>query len=217
MPTTSLLTAKVPAALDMAAGRCSLTFVSGMMNWAGLRGVVSVEQRETKREGESGDQEDHVQEVYDASYRRLVVQLFALTGDLADAEDAVQEAFVKALSLGRAFADLDNREAWLRTVALNHVATGGVTRRWPADCEPRCQAQPRRSRSDPEHVALVEALARLDLAHRTAVVLFYLADRSVGDIAIELGVPVGTVKTRWARGRELLAPLLSEAEEADHA
>jgi RNA polymerase sigma-70 factor (ECF subfamily) len=49
------------------------------------------------------------------------------------------------------------------------------------------------------------------------VVLFYLADRTVGDISIELGVPVGTVKTRLARGRELLAPLLSEAEEADHA
>jgi RNA polymerase sigma-70 factor (ECF subfamily) len=69
----------------------------------------------------------------------------------------------------------------------------------------------------PEHVALVEALARLDLPHRTTVVLFYLADRSVGDIAIELGVPVGTVKTRLARSRELLAPLLSESEEADHA
>ena len=65
--------------------------------------------------------EDFVREVYDASYRRLVVQLFALTGDLADAEDAVQEAFVTALGKGRAFANLDNREAWLRTVALNHV------------------------------------------------------------------------------------------------
>ena len=65
--------------------------------------------------------EDHVREVYDASYRRLVVQIFALTGDLADAEDAVQEAFVTALGKGRAFAKLDNPEAWLRTVALNHV------------------------------------------------------------------------------------------------
>jgi DNA-directed RNA polymerase specialized sigma24 family protein len=65
--------------------------------------------------------EDCVREVYDASYLRLVVQIFALTGDLVDAEDAVQEAFVTALGRGRAFAELDNREAWLRTVALNHV------------------------------------------------------------------------------------------------
>src|SRR6476619_3005839 len=60
--------------------------------------------------------EDYVREVYDASYLRLVVQLYALTGDLADAEDAVQEAFVTALGRDRAFARLDNCEAWLRTV-----------------------------------------------------------------------------------------------------
>jgi RNA polymerase sigma factor (sigma-70 family) len=161
--------------------------------------------------------EDHVREVYDASYRRLVVQLFALTGDLADAEDSVQEAFVKALSLGRAFAALDNREAWLRTVALNHVRN-----RWRhAEVARRLRTKVPGPTPEvevgPEHVALVEALARLDPPHRTAVVLFYLADRSVGDIAIELGLPVGTVKTRLARSRELLAPLLSEAEEADHA
>ena len=35
-------------------------------------------------------------ELYHASYRRLVLQLFAFCGDLADAEDAVQEAFVRA-------------------------------------------------------------------------------------------------------------------------
>ena len=59
-------------------------------------------------------------ELYDASYGRLVLQLFALCGDLADAEDAVQEAFVKAISKGRSFAGIRNPEAWLRTVALNH-------------------------------------------------------------------------------------------------
>src|SRR5690349_4286413 len=57
--------------------------------------------------------EDYVREVYDASYLRLVVQVLALTGDLAEAEDAVQEAFVKALGQGRTFSKLDNPEAWL--------------------------------------------------------------------------------------------------------
>jgi len=47
-----------------------------------------------------------VHEVYDASYRRLVARLFALCGDQADAEDAVQEAFVKAIGRARQFATL---------------------------------------------------------------------------------------------------------------
>jgi RNA polymerase sigma factor (sigma-70 family) len=160
--------------------------------------------------------EDFVREVYDASYRRLVVQIFALTGDLADAEDAVQEAFVSALAKGRMFAKLDNREAWLRTVALNHVRN-----RWRhADVVRRLRTQvpgpTPEAEVGPDHVALVAALEKLDPPHRAVVVLFYLADRSVGDISSELGVPEGTVKTRLARSRELLAPLLSEPEEADH-
>jgi RNA polymerase sigma-70 factor (ECF subfamily) len=68
----------------------------------------------------------------------------------------------------------------------------------------------------PEHVAIVGSLAKLDLPHRTAMVLFYIADLSVAEISRELDVPVGTVKTRLARGRELLGPLLSEPEEVDH-
>ena len=59
-------------------------------------------------------------ELYDASYGRLVLQVFALCGTLAEAEDAVQEAFVKAIGQGRAFDKVRNPEAWLRTVALNH-------------------------------------------------------------------------------------------------
>ena len=159
--------------------------------------------------------QDFVREMYDASYLRLVIQLYALTGDLADAEDAVQEAFVTALGQGRSFARLDNHEAWLRTVALNHVRNRwrhlGVVRRLRTKVPGPTPA----AEVGPEHVALVEALAKLDPTHRTVVVLHYLADRSVRDIALELGIPEGTVKTRLARGRELLAPLLSDREEAD--
>ena len=160
--------------------------------------------------------EDWVREVYDASYRRLVVQLYALTGDLAEAEDAVQEAFVGALA-HRAFADLDNPEAWLRTVALNHVRSRwrhlDVVRRLRAKVPGPTPAE----EVGPDHLALVEALGRLDDPHRTVVVLHYLADRSVGEVARELGVPEGTVKTRLLRARQLLAPLLAEPrpEEVD--
>ena len=42
-------------------------------------------------------------ELYDVVYPRLVLQLFAICGDQVDAEDAVQEAFVKALAAGAAF------------------------------------------------------------------------------------------------------------------
>ena len=57
-------------------------------------------------------------------------------------------------------------------------------------------------------VALVAALRQLPLDQREAIVLYYLADLSVADIATQIGVPLGTVKARLARGRQALAPML---------
>lgn len=154
-------------------------------------------------------------ELYDGSYGRLVLQLFALCGDLADAEDAVQEAFVRAIRQGRAFDDVSNPEAWLRTVALNHQRNSWrhakVVRKFATNV-PGQQTIPELG---PDHVAVVRALAELDPDQRQVVVLRYLADLAISEIAYELGVPEGTVKSRLSRGRERLAPLLDEREESD--
>ena len=58
-------------------------------------------------------------ETFHRSYRRLVVQMYGVVGDLGEAEDLVQEAFVRAAAAGRRFTRVDNPEAWLRTVAVN--------------------------------------------------------------------------------------------------
>jgi RNA polymerase sigma-70 factor, ECF subfamily len=159
--------------------------------------------------------------LYAASYRRLVVQLYALCGDLADAEDAVQEAFVAALRKQRAVAAVANPEAWLRTVAVNRIRGGwrhlAVVRRYAVKVPaPRAAVE-----VGPEHVAVVRALDRLDEPQRLVVVLHYLADLGVEEIAAELGIPVGTVKSRLARARGRLADLLDEhvdeREEPRHA
>jgi RNA polymerase sigma factor (sigma-70 family) len=156
-------------------------------------------------------------DLYDASYGRLVLQLLAICGDLAEAEDAVQEAFVKAIGKGRAFDQVLNPEAWLRTVALNHQRNkwrhAKVVRRF-ATTVPGSQVA---GELGPDHVAVVQALSELDADLRHVSVLHYLADMSVADIAHEIGVPEGTVKSRLSRARERLAPMLDDREEAEHA
>jgi RNA polymerase sigma-70 factor (ECF subfamily) len=67
----------------------------------------------------------------------------------------------------------------------------------------------------PDHVHLVGALSHLDDDERLVVVLHHLADRRLDEIAAEVGVPVGTVKSRLARGRRHLADLLSEPAEPE--
>ncbi len=158
-----------------------------------------------------------VREVYDASYRRLVVQLLAVCGDQAEAEDAVQEAFVKAIGRQRQFATLENPEAWLRTVAVNHVRNRwrhhAVVRR----VLPRLPGVQHQVELSPDHVAIVAALRQLPDSLRTVVALHHIADVPVREVATTLGIPEGTVKARLVRGRALLAELLSDHEESHHA
>src|ERR687898_1642937 len=60
-----------------------------------------------------------LRDVYAVAYPRLVGQLVGVTGDPAEAEDVVMEAFARAAARPQVFADVDNPEAWLRTVAVN--------------------------------------------------------------------------------------------------
>ena len=149
-------------------------------------------------------------ELYDASYRRLVVQIYALCGDLTEAEDAVQDAFVTALRKKLQLARVSNPEAWVRTVALNKVRHGwrhtSVVRRYQAKVPgPQGPVE-----VGPEHVAIVTALGEVDADQREAVVLHYLADLPVAEVAAQLGVPEGTVKSRLSRARHRLAGLLDD-------
>lgn len=150
---------------------------------------------------------DTVRVVFETSYRRLVGQLYAVCGDLTEAEDVVAEAFARAVQHQRAFVRIDNPEAWLRTVAVNvsrtrfrkgqrlvHLERDGV----------------RHPPLDEERLALVAALRKLPFAQREAIALHYLADLPIHEVAEATGATLGTVKSRLSRGRAALAVLLAD-------
>jgi DNA-directed RNA polymerase specialized sigma24 family protein len=166
-------------------------------------------------------EQDSLRDLYDGCYRRLVGQLYSICGSLGEAEDAVQEAFVRAVEKPRRFAQVDNPEAWLRTVALNVVRSRfrrAGRHQWLVS-NVMTPAGPVPGMS-PDHVALVEALRQLPYEQREAITLHHIVDLPVREIAVQLDVPEGTVKARLTRGRARLAPLVREfaddIQEADH-
>jgi RNA polymerase sigma-70 factor (ECF subfamily) len=160
--------------------------------------------------------EVHVREIYEASYRRLVAQAYALTGDRVEAEDAVQEAFARAVAAGDRFRRVDNPEAWLRTVALNVVRRRWRRARMFSVLAPRLATPAQVPGVSEDHIAVVDALRALPHQQRETLTLFYLGDLSVQEIATTLGVADGTVKSRLNRGRAALTALLRTTVEADH-
>src|SRR5438105_8623077 len=142
---------------------------------------------------------------FDAFYaetsRRVLGQVYALTGDLPEAEDAVAEAYARAWQRWghvRAFA---NPEAWVRTVAARIAVSS-----WRKAVN-RLRAHHRAAAGDgvapglgPDHVALVAALRRISADQRRVIVLHHLVGMTVEEISREVGAPAGTVKARLARG-----------------
>lgn len=155
--------------------------------------------------------EHEFDEFYHGSFSRLTRQLHAMIGDREEAQDCVQEAFVRAWANRRKLDRSAYPEAWVRTTAYRLAVS-----RWrrtqlgrrPPD---RAVSAPLVTDSANEtHVALMAALQQLPDAQRRALVLHHLADLPVQAVAEETGVPTGTVKARLSRGRAALGTLLAD-------
>jgi RNA polymerase sigma-70 factor (ECF subfamily) len=149
---------------------------------------------------------------YAASLRPLTVQLYAYTGDLGTAQELVQEAYCRALVRWHQVCELDDPIAWVRRVALNLAASRWRKARTAMAFARRQREEPAPEPS-PDRVALARAIATLPVRQRRVVVLFYVADLPVREIARQEGVAEGTVKTWLRRGRAALAAQLGDEEQ----
>jgi RNA polymerase sigma-70 factor (ECF subfamily) len=155
-------------------------------------------------------------EFYTSSFGRLTGQIYAMIGDRDEAQECVQEAFVRAWAHRGKLAKAEHPEAWVRTTAYRlAVSRWRRTRlaRRPADraLSPALHSEP----ADETRVALVAALANLPESQRRALVLHHLCDLPIEAVAREVGAPAGTVKARLSRGRVALATLLSPLDATD--
>ncbi len=157
--------------------------------------------------------QEEFDQFYTACAGRLVGHLYAMTGDLAEAEDVVQEAFVKAWSRRESLAQSGRPEAWIRTVAWRLAVSRWRRGRRALIAYQRHGVPPHVQAPNPDLTVLVAALRSLPEEQRRAIVLHHLVDLSVEQVAEETGCPTGTVKARLARGRGALARALADSED----
>ena len=153
---------------------------------------------------------DEFDAFYAASYRRVVGQVYAMCGDLAEANDCVQEAFIRAWARRRELDAARSPEAWIRTTAYRLAVSQWRRSRRSYDPQDRTQVPPAPPEPRLDRIALVRALNEIPADQRRAIVLHHLCDLSVDDVAREVGAPAGTVKARLSRGRATLAALLAD-------
>ncbi|GAA3758381.1 SigE family RNA polymerase sigma factor [Micromonospora maritima] len=153
---------------------------------------------------------------YTATARRVVHHVYALCGDVAEAQDVTQEAYARAWQRWSTVGAYEDPEGWVRMVAWRLTANRWRSlRRWFA-ARARLGRDAPVPEPGPDRVAVLAALRRLPDAQRLVVVLHHLHDLPVAEIARRTGMPVGTVKSYLSRARAALAVLLTdEKEEVD--
>jgi RNA polymerase sigma-70 factor (ECF subfamily) len=158
-------------------------------------------------------------------YDRVHAVCRRIAGSTRDADDAAQEAMIRVV---RSIDRFDGRAAfgtWVYRIATNtaldelrkrkrrpqlHVVADDDRDRGPM--EPVDELAHRSVDAVVDRIAIDEALAALPDDFRTPVVMRDVGDLDYAEIAAELGIPVGTVKSRIARGRKLLLEQLGNRD-----
>jgi RNA polymerase sigma-70 factor, ECF subfamily len=179
------------------------------------RGIFSRDRRgdTAAEEGLASDALAYVDQLYATALR--------LTRSPSDAEDLVQDTYLKAFRAAKQFQPGTNLKAWLFTILQNTFRNLRRDRgREPVDVDSETveRAPVRADAPDPEQRLLSQtldadlraALEALPPAFREAVWLRDVEDLAYADIAQVLDVPIGTVMSRISRGRRLLQAGLLE-------
>lgn len=125
----------------------------------------------------------------------------------ADAEDAVQEAFLRLLTARPVFRDAEHEKAWLIRTTLQRA--GDIRRKAERRTLP-LEEIPEPAAPDSPGEELRSAVRALPEMYGAVIHLHYYEGYSIKEIAKLLGLPAATVGTRLARGRERLRQMLKE-------
>lgn len=155
---------------------------------------------------------------------RTIRVLYLILGNTDDAQDAAQETFIRAFRCIRSFRGRSSFATWLHRIALNTalnwIRDSKRARDASAPLEDSTIGAPR-----PEELfmarertrEIIGALLQLPAHYREAVILRHYDEMSYQEIAEVQRVPVGTVRSRLAKGRELLQLYLAGSRRAnDH-
>jgi RNA polymerase sigma factor (sigma-70 family) len=145
------------------------------------------------------DDDEAFAAVYETSYQRWVALARLTTGSTELAEEIVQDTF---LDLYRNFAHVSLPGPWLRKAVMSRCTSWVRRRRLERRHDGSLETEP--VTSDPDVIAFRNVLETLPARYRAVVLLRYVEDLSVSEIAVALGQREGTVKSLLSRARAQL-------------
>lgn len=155
-------------------------------------------------------QEEHITRIMAEHGCQLKRLCYLYLKDVALAEDAVQETFLKAFKGLGDFREDSSEKTWLTRIAVNtcrdymraawfrRVDRRVVLEQLPEQADHPCVPDP----------TVMQEIMRLPAKYREVILLRYYQEMEISDMATALSIPPGTVKSRLSRAREKLAKTL---------
>ncbi len=158
----------------------------------------------------------HFETLYHEHYKKIFRTAYLVTGDYQLAEDATQEAFLKAFSRMETLRDQDKFASWVSVIAANYSVDLLrknkkllFTEKTDIQADHSQESSPHDFWEKKENLQEVrEALQQLEPDERMLIVLKYFNELSIKEIASLHTVSPGTIKSRLFRAREKLRVLL---------
>jgi RNA polymerase sigma factor (sigma-70 family) len=141
--------------------------------------------------------------------RAVFAVCLAHTGNIHDAQDVMQDVFVRALAKLDSLQNPRSARAWLLQIA-RRMCVDRSRRRAPSRPLPAELAAPAGQSRDEQSERVQAAIRRLSEAQREIIALYYFDRRSCRSVAASLGISEAAVRQRLVRARLTLHELLTE-------
>lgn len=158
--------------------------------------------------------EDEFKYLYHTYFNMMYRISLIYLSDINEAEDVVQEAFIKLLSSTKGFNSEEHIKAWLITVTKNlskdKIKNFWKSRRVNIDKISEIIDQTNDDSKDPRLKYAMEELLKLPSKYKIVIYLFYYEEYYIKDISKILEIKESTIQTQLARGRKLLEKMIKE-------
>jgi len=149
---------------------------------------------------------DWIKDIVLRNENKLYRTAIAITGNKSDAEDIVQDAFVKLLDKKPDFESQDHETAWLMRVTIN-LCKNHLKSYWRKKTVPILESYPAKSEEDKQ---IIEIISSLPVKYRTVIHLYYYEGYSTKEIAEITNQKESTVREQMTRARRKLKDFIKE-------
>ncbi len=146
--------------------------------------------------------DEYIEKAVKAHSESMLRAAYSLLKSVPDAEDAVQEAFLKLIEKRPVFSDASHEKAWLLRVTIN--ISKNMLKASSRKALPMQEDIPYEDKDS----NVLQCVMVLEEKYRTIIHLYYYEDYSIKEISSILNLPQATVGTRLSRSRKLLKSML---------